>query len=248
MASKNKNKKKKSGAAQKSGIPGQPQQQMNASDSPKAGTTQPYKTNKNESRKAAGSNTKSGLLERLIGVVTLKRAIYREIAEDPAATIQAAIIVVIVALITGLIGYLGQVNTSLPGLPETEPSLSRGITLAIGELIIWAAGGFLIAQVARYLFRAGTDTSEMLRVFGFSRIFQILFVLGVFSSPIAQIVSIAGLALSIAGSVIGIREAGEISTGKAVITGVFAIVLVWILVSFFVTFVLNPYFTMLLPT
>lgn len=248
MASKNKNKKKKSGSsqAQKSGI-AEPQK-SSAVETQKAGSGQPQKSGKGEAHKSGSAKVKTGIVGRLIGVITLKRAIYREIAEDPAATLQAGIIVVIVALIVGAVGYFSQNSTSLPGMPATGPSLSRGIVLAVGELIIWLAGGFVIAQVARYMFRASTNTNEMLRVFGYTRLFQILFILGVFSGVLAAVVSIAGLVLSIIGSVIGIREAGEITTGKAVVTGVFAIVLVSVLVSFFVTFVLNPFVTMLLPT
>lgn len=246
MASKNKNKKKKSGAPpQKSGST-QPQ---NAITEPqKATANEPQKSTKNAAHKSGIQKTKTDFIGRLIGVITLKRAIYREIAEDPAATMQAAIIVVVVALIAAAVGYFSQYNTALPGMPETSPSLARAVVLAIGELIVWAAGSFVIAQVARYMFQANTNTNEMLRVFGYTRIFQVLFILGVFSGLIAALVSIAGLVLSIIGSIIGIREAGEITTGKAVVTGVFAIMLVWVTVAFFVSFVLNPFVTMLLPT
>lgn len=248
MASKNKNKKKKSGAAQaqKSGI-AEPQKSTGV-EPQKSASAQPQKSNKNQASRSGSAKTQTDIVGRLVGVVTLKRAIYREIAEDPAATMQAAIIVVVVALIVGAVGYFSPYNTSLPGFPETSPSLGRAIALAIGELIVWAAGAFVIAQVARYMFRASTDTNEMLRVFGYTRIFQILFILGVFGGVIAAIVSIAGLVLSIIGSIVGIREAGEITTSRAVITGVFAIVLVSILVTFFTAFVLNPFVTMLLPT
>jgi hypothetical protein len=252
VASKNKNKKKKSGQAQA--------QKSVSADQQQAGSTTPAKASNSAAQKSSSTPQKSGseahksgktktdIIGRLIGVVTLNRHIYREIAEDPAATMQAGIIVVIVAVLVGAVGYFAQANTSLPGLPATTPSLGRAIALAIGELVIWLAGGFVIAQVARYMFQASTNTSEMLRVFGFTRIFQLLFILGVFGGPIIAIFSIAGLVLSIIGSIIGIREAGEISTGKAVVTGVFAIVLVSIIVAFFVGFVLNPYMTMLLPT
>ena len=250
MASKNKNKqkKKKSGAAQaqQSGIAAP--QTSTGVEPQKSASAQPQKSSKNQPPRSGSAKTQTGLVGRLIGVVTLKRAIYREIAEDPAATMQAGIIVVVVALVVGAVGYFSQYNTSLPGLPPTTPSLGRAIGLAIGELIVWAAGAFVIAQVARYMFRANTNTNEMLRVFGYTRIFQILFILGVFSGVLAAVVSIAGMVLSIIGSIIGIREAGEITTSRAVITGVFAIVLVSMLVAFFTAFVLNPFMTMLLPT
>lgn len=198
------------------------------------------------SKKKQAAREPSGFFQRLIGVITLNRHIYREIAEDPRATMQAALIVIVVALIVGAISYYGA-PTQVPGISETTSKLGNAVMSVIQELVVWVAGAFVIAQAARYLFKGSTDTNEMLRVFGYTRIFQILLVLGVFSSTLAAIVSIAGLALSIIGSIIGIREAGEFDTGKAVLTGVFAIVLVMVLVGF-VRFMLNPFVATLFPT
>ena len=211
---------------------------MNASNGSK---TSSARTNKNA--------TPTNVLQRLIGVITLKPAIYREIAHDTNGTVQAAIIVVVIALVVGIIGYLGA-NTQLPGVPDTSPKnpIGRAIVLVIQELLIWGAGAYVIAAVAKNMFQGKTDTGEMLRVFGFSRVFQILLVVGVFSSTIAAVVSIAGLALSVIASIVGIRAATGFTTGRAVLVGVTAIVLVSIIIAFFTAFVLNPFVTTLLPT
>lgn len=208
-------------------------------------------------RAAVVAPKQSNVFERLLGVITLKAPIYREIAEDHSATLQAAIIVVLVALIVGVITALGASNATLASVtnaagvasqPPVRSPIGGAIVMVIEELLIWIVGSFFIAGVARGYFHGSTDTGEILRIFGYTRIFQILLILGVFGGAVAAIVSILGMALSIIGTVIGVREAASFDTGKAVISAVFAIILVSVLVAFVATFVLNPIVTTLLPT
>lgn len=242
-----KNKKRQNAAQTQKTAATQPQPTAAAAPPAKGNSTTPTKSSGSRSNKVA---KQTSFPERLLGVITLKPAIYREIAHDHAATLQAAGIVIVVALVVGIINYFA--STQLPGLPDAATSsnkpLARAIVMVIGELLIWGLGAFVIAQIAKNVFQGKTDTNEMLRVFGFTRIFQILLMLGVFGSAIAAVVSIAGLALSIIGSVIGIREAAGFTTGKAAVAGIFAIVLVVVVVTFFTAFVLNPFVTSLLPT
>jgi hypothetical protein len=204
-----------------------------------------------QSSKANSKQQRTDLFQRVIGIVTLKPAIYREIAHDQAATVQAGVMVVVVALILGILAAVENVNPSLGGIPGTVPDhrpLAGAIVILIQELLIWLGASWLIAAVARGYFHGRTDTGEMLRVFGYTRIFQVLFVFGIFSGIILAVVSIAGFVLSIVGTIIGIREAASFSNGRAAIVGIFAIVLVSVLVAFVGTFVLTPIFTTLLPT
>jgi hypothetical protein len=46
------------------------------------------------------------MMNRIMGVLTLKAPVYREIADDPAATNQALILVIVVALIGGVSGFM----------------------------------------------------------------------------------------------------------------------------------------------
>lgn len=253
-----KSKKRQTQAAQtnSSQSSGKPAQQNNAASSPQ-------KSAPAQAKPGANSRTNKNaaplsFFQRLIGVITLRAPVYREIAHDTNGTLQAAIVVIVVALVVGAIAAYGtnlqMLGTAgVPGVSSSIPEqsknpLARGIVMVIQELLIWGAASFVIAAVAKNMFRGKTDTGEMLRVFGFSRVFQILLILGVFDSTLAAIVSIAGLVLSIIGSVIGIREATGFTTGKAAIVGVFAIVLVSIIIAFFTAFVLNPVVTTLLPT
>lgn len=247
----NKSKKRKAAQAAQtnsSQSSGKPAPQSNAASSPQKSAPAQAKpgANPRTNKNAAPLS----FFQRLIGVITLRAPVYREIAHATGATVQAAIVVIVVALVVGGISYFA--NTQLPGLPDQAGTsgkpLARSVVMVIQELLLWGAASFVIAAVAKNMFRGKTDTGEMLRVFGFSRVFQILLILGVFSSTLAAIVSIAGLVLSIIGSIIGIREATGFTTGKAAIVGIFAIVLVAVVIAFFTAFVLNPFVTTLLPT
>jgi len=175
------------------------------------------------------------MLERIIGVVTLKVATYRQIAEDQSGTKQAAIIVIIASLIRGFFEYLvkvdpqsGVVSASIGG------AIVGAIVVIIFGLIAWAASSWVLAFVAK-LFGGKTDTGEMLRVVGYVQVFNIVSVLNVLaliSLALTCVVGLVGfivLILSIIGYVIGVREAGEFSTGKAVITAIIAAIVTFVI-------------------
>ena len=155
------------------------------------------------------------MMDRLMGVLTLKAPVYKEIAEDKNATTTAAIIVVVMALLSGILGgvVLGAVTPSVPGGPSPPGFAVRTIASAI---IGWLVGSWVIAFVAN-LFGGKTDTGEMLRVFGFTQIFTILAIVPVCGA-------IAGLILSLFAAVIGIREAAGFGTYKAALTGIVAFI------------------------
>ncbi len=163
--------------------------------------------------------TSSGLVDRLIGVVTLKAPVYREIADDTTGTMQAAIIVVVVSLITGLVG--GLFVSSSAGGNTAGGAVTGAIGSLIAALIGWLIGGWLTAFVATTFFQGKTNTGEMLRVFGYTRIFTILGIIPVIGGLIGAI-------LGIIGNVIGIREAAEFDTTKAILTAIIVGVIVFI--------------------
>jgi hypothetical protein len=164
------------------------------------------------------------MIERIIGVVTLKPAVYRAIAEDPAATTEAWIIFVVVTVITGFINGIGT-NVIWP---------------VIGGLIFGGIGlyfsAWVLAKVAVAL-GGKTNTAEMVRISGYVSVFGIIGVLGIFTliSPalicLTTPISLAVLVLRIIGFVIGVREAAEFTTQNAIITAVVAAVVNFIIVT-----------------
>ena len=76
----------------------------------------------------------SSLPRRLIGVVTLKAPVYREIARDASATAIAAVIAIGVAAVTGL----GQLLTG---------HIFDFIVGVIGAALTWLFGAFVAALI-----------------------------------------------------------------------------------------------------
>ena len=150
------------------------------------------------------------MIDKLMGVITFKAPTYRQIADDQAGTMMAAIIVVVVSIIVGAVGALLS---------------SRSYLLAVVQLIValigWGLGGWLLAFVAKTFFQGKTNTGEMLRVTGFTYIFGILGVIPIIGGLIGAI-------LQIIGNVIGVREAAEFDTTKAILTSVIAGVIIFV--------------------
>ncbi len=149
------------------------------------------------------------LVNRLIGIITFKTPVYKEVAEDKTATSMAAIIVVVVAVLVGLIS----------GLISSGRSLVYTLAYTIiVQLIGWAIGSWLLAFIAKQFFHGDTDTGEMLRVTGHTSIFQILGVI--------PFLGIIGSILQAVANVIGIREAAGFDTTKAILT----VVIEWVII------------------
>lgn len=161
-------------------------------------------------------------MDRILGVLTLKAPVYKEIAHDENATTTAAIIVVVMAIFAGVVGavLLGVVGSALPPEQAAQAGspLGTAVRTIVNAIVGWLIGAWVIAFVAKTFFGGKTNFGEMLRVFGYTQIFQVFAIVPCLGTLIA-------LVLSLIGAVIGIREASEFSTGKAVMTGLVAFVI-----------------------
>ena len=164
------------------------------------------------------------LVSRLSGIVTFKAPVYKEVAEDKTATQSAAIIVVAVAVIAGIVGGL---------LGGGRSFVVRALITLVSQLVGWGLGSWLLAFVAKQFFKGDTDTGEMLRVTGFTSIFNLI--------AIIPVLGIIGSILQIVANVIGIREAAGFSTQNAILTAIIAGVIVFI-----VTLIIGGIFTVIL--
>jgi len=175
-------------------------------------------------------------MDRILGVLTLKAPVYKQIAEDTSATMTAGIIVVVMAILGGILGALmvGLVGSSLPPeqLAQAGSPVKIAISTIINTIIGWLIGSAVFGFIAN-AFGGKTNTGEMLRVFGFTQIFQIL-------NIIPCLGSIAALILSVIGAIIGIREAAEFSTSKAVLTGLVGLIVLFI-VNMVIGLILSPF-------
>ncbi len=177
------------------------------------------------------------MLDRIMGVITLKSPVYRQIADDKTATGQAALIVVIAQLISGFFGGLARINpqTGTPNVSIVGAIVGAIVAVIVG-LIAWVVAAWVLAFVAK-AFGGKTDTSEMLRVTGFVEVFSIVSVLNILLLGGAALAIIVGLIslivaiLKLIGYVIGVREAAEFSTGNAIVTAIIAVIINIIIIA-----------------
>jgi len=149
---------------------------------------------------------------RMIGAATVDVATYEEVEHDTDATMQAAAVVVLAAIAQGLGSpYVGVIS---------------GI---IGSLIGWAALAGLTYFIGTKLFNGTATWGELLRTLGFAMAPAILSLLGIL--PILGVlVSLVVFFWVLVTVVVGIRQALDITTGQAVVTGILG-VLAWGLIQ-----------------
>lgn len=153
-------------------------------------------------------------VERMIGAATLDVATYEEVEHDTTATTQAGLVVVLAALAQGVASPSGVIY---------------GIVAA---LLGWLAFAGLTYMIGTKLFKGTATWGELLRTLGFAYTVAILSILGVI--PILGI--LVGLVVAIwflVAAVVAIRQALDISTGKAVVTGLLSwvgLIVIWMVV------------------
>ncbi len=200
------------------------------------------------------------MFQRIIGVFKLNAATFNEIEQDKTATTQAALVVVLVALISGIGAAIGAVmlNRTMPGLMEgLEGSLGEGFDMSlipqmspigaflnavIGALLSWLVWSALTYFVGTKLFNGTADMGEMLRVIGFAQAPRLLSALG-FIPCIGALFSIAGWVWALAASFVGIREGLDLDNGKTLLTIIVSFIGA-LIVSFLIGLVLAPLFAL----
>lgn len=153
------------------------------------------------------------LIDRMVGVAKLDVGTYEEIERDTNATAQAALVVVIASLAGGIgslreDGISGLIGGTIAGL----------IGWAVFSVFVYFVGTRLLATQA-----TEADAPQVMRVLGFAYAPQILTVFGLI--PIlGAIVSLIASIWFLVTSVVAIRQALEMSTGRAIATGLIAII------------------------
>jgi hypothetical protein len=151
------------------------------------------------------------IVNRMIGAAKLDVATYEEVERDQSATTQAFIVVVLAA-IAGGIGSLG--DNGFAGF-------IGGILIAI---VGWAAFSYIVFFVGtRFLATTQTeaDAGQLLRTIGFASSILIVSVVG-FIPILGPIVSFVAFIWFIVAAVVAVRQALEMSTGRAILTSVIA--------------------------
>ncbi|HLL84424.1 MAG TPA: YIP1 family protein [Longimicrobium sp.] len=145
------------------------------------------------------------LVDRAIGAARLDIPTYEEVEADRSATGQAAVVVA-VAAVCSAIGSIGE------GTPGVIGALIGGI---IGWLV-WSGVTYLIGTM---LFGGTADWGELLRTLGFAQAPGVFYVLGIIPF-LGVLVKLAVAIWVLVAGIIAIRQALDVSTGKAVLTAI----------------------------
>lgn len=160
------------------------------------------------------------MINRILRAIRLDPTVYREIAEDETSMSQAAIIVVVVTLLSAL-------GTAFVAENFIVSFLVSWLLAVVVGWLLWAALTYFIGAK---LFGGQSSIPEMMRVLGFASAPQLLGVLG-FIPCLGWLAALIGALLALVAGVIAVRESMEFDTGKAVLT----VAIAWV-ISFAIRF------------
>lgn len=144
------------------------------------------------------------MFERIVGVFKLDAATFESIEHDQAATGQAALVVLIAAVISGAGSVIG---ATIAGQGGAGGFFSTLISVFAG----WFIWSFLTYFIGTRFFGGQANMGEMLRVIGFAYAPQVLGI-------IPCLGSLVGAIWSLAAAFIGIRQGLDLSNGKTFLT------------------------------
>lgn len=154
-----------------------------------------------------------GLLARMFGAAILRAEVYEEVEADTGATAQAALVVLVVSLVTAVQDYeLGWLAVA-----------SAGVTSLL-HWLLWAGITWLVGTRA---FRGTATWGELLRTLGFARTPGLLIVL----APVVGGIGFVVQAWMLAAGVIAIRQALDFGTVKAVLTALLGVLPYWLVLA-----------------
>jgi hypothetical protein len=154
--------------------------------------------------------------DRLVGALRLDRTVFEEVEHDHDAMGQAASVIFLASLAQGLGGV------AAPSIPALLGAL---VGLTVVGFLGWLVSTGVIWLIGVKLMGCSSDYAELLRTMGFASAPKILFLIGVL--PIGKAGYALGfvvMILTIAAAVLAIRHALDVTTGRAILVCVLAIV------------------------
>lgn len=165
--------------------------------------------------------------DRLLAALRLDKTVFEEVEHDPGAVGQAAGVVFLGSLAQGLGGIQAQ---SIPAL------LGALVGLVIVGFLGWLVSTGVIWLIGVKLMGCTSDYAELLRTMGFASAPKILFLIGVL--PIGRLgygLGVLVMLLTLSAAVLAIRHALDVSTGRAVLVCVLAVITSVLLAAVFAT-------------
>lgn len=146
---------------------------------------------------------KGDLVERMIGAATLDIQTFEEVEADPTATGQAAAVVAMAAIASG-IGLAGE-------------GLWAALVSPVWALLAWLLWAGITLLIGTRLLGGTATWGELLRTLGFAQSPGVLYLIGILPLVGGLVRFILPFWILAAG-IIGIRQALDFSTGKAILT------------------------------
>jgi hypothetical protein len=161
-----------------------------------------------------GSTTSTSYADRLLGALRLDARTYREVEQDTNSNGQAALTVVLAALAAG-IGYV-----------LSRDIVQNVIGTALSSLLQWVIFSFVAYYVGASFFSTGQTSvtpGQVLRAMGFAQAPKLLLIVAVVP-VLGWIVGLIVVFWFLAAAITALREAFEFDTGRAIGTGLVAII------------------------
>lgn len=155
-----------------------------------------------------GANRSFG--ERLFGALKLDATVYEEVEHDTSAIGQAAVVVLLASLAQGAAAF-------------QEAGGGGALASVVGSFLGWAIGAGIVWIIGVKIMHCTSDYGELLRTLGFATVPGILGVLGLLPLGSAQwVLGLVIFVLSVIAAVIAVRQALDVSTGRAVVVCIIA--------------------------
>lgn len=161
-----------------------------------------------------GSSASSSYTDRLRGALMLDAGTYRDVEQDTAANGQAALTIVLAALAAGI------------GVILSRDVVQNVLGVIISSVLQWVVFSFVAYFVGTSLFSNGQTSvtpGQVLRTIGFAHAPKLLLVLGIIPL-VGWIVGLVVFFWFLAAAITALREAFEFDTGRAIGTGVVALI------------------------
>jgi len=169
------------------------------------------------------------LFPRMLRAARVESQLYEEVEADSGATGQALLVVVMASLSAGIgHGISGLIKGGPGGIGFFFTNL---ITGAIGSLIAWFIFSLLCFWLGTTLFKGPNTKStlgELLRVLGFADTPALLNIFA-FIPFIGPIIPFVTMIWTIIAAVVGVRQACDFTTGRAVGTVLVAAIIPFII-------------------
>ena len=161
-----------------------------------------------------GSSRSTSYVDRLRGALMLDARTYREVEQDADANGQAALTVVLAALATGV------------GALLSRDLIQNALGVVLSSVLQWIVFSFVAYYVGTSLFSSGQTSvtpGQVLRTIGFAQAPKLFMVLGIVPL-LGWIVGLVVFVWFLVAAIMALREAFEFDTGRAIGTGLVALI------------------------